>query len=119
MMGLRKNPPTQIGGHDVVEVIDYQSGEANNHKTDTTRTLDAAKGNVLAFTFTDQGHTRVTARPSGTEPKIKYYISTTSADHPDLTSGAIAQTKHSIDALANEIIDGMLQSADDALNQQP
>jgi phosphoglucomutase len=115
MTGLRKNPPTQIGGHDVVEVIDYQSGEAKNLQTGTTRTLDAGKGNVLAFTFTDQGHTRVTARPSGTEPKIKYYISTTSADNPQRASSNLAQTKQNIDTLAQEIIAGMLHTADQAL----
>ena len=115
MIGLRENPPTQIGGHDVVEVIDYQSGEAKNLKTGTTRTLNSAKGNVLAFTFTDPGHTRVTARPSGTEPKIKYYVSTTSADHPNLTTDDLSKTKQNIDNLANEIITGMLQAADATL----
>lgn len=115
MVGLRQNPPSQIGGHDVIEVIDFQSGQAKNLKTGTTRTLDAGKGNVLAFTFTDEGHTRVTARPSGTEPKIKYYISATSADHPKLTSPNLVQTKQNIDTLAQEIITGMLQAADQAL----
>lgn len=115
MIGLRENSPTQIGGHDVVEVIDYQSGQAKNLKTGRTRTLDSSKGNVLAFTFTDAGHTRVTARPSGTEPKIKYYISATSADHPQLASDDLTQSKQNIDTLANEIIDGMLQAADQAL----
>lgn len=115
MIGLRDNPPTQIGGHNVVEVIDYQSGEAKNLKTGTTRRLDAAKGNVLSFTFTDPGHTRVTARPSGTEPKIKYYISTTSADHPTLATSDLAQTKQNIDTLASEIISGMLQAANATL----
>jgi phosphomannomutase len=115
MVGLRENPPTRIGGHDVVEVIDYQAGEAKNLKTGRTRILDAGKGNVLAFTFTDRGHTRVTARPSGTEPKIKYYISATSADHPDLTSDDLLVTKQNIDRLANEVIAGMLTGAEDAL----
>lgn len=115
MIGLRANPPSEIGGHNVVEVIDYQSGEAKNLKTGSTRKLDSAKGNVLAFTFTDQGHTRVTARPSGTEPKIKYYISATSADYPNLTADNLVQTKQNIDNLANEIINGMLTAADQAL----
>ncbi|MBT3603863.1 MAG: phospho-sugar mutase [Candidatus Latescibacteria bacterium] len=115
MIGLRENSPTQIGGHEVVEVIDYQSGQAKNLKTGAIRTLDAGKGNVLAFTFTEAGHTRVTARPSGTEPKIKYYISATSADHPQLASNDLVQSKQNIDSLANEIITGMLEAADQAL----
>ncbi|MDP6040408.1 MAG: phospho-sugar mutase, partial [Candidatus Latescibacteria bacterium] len=93
MIGLRENPPTEIGGHTVVEVIDYQTNEARNLQTEATRKVESASGNVLAFTFTDAGHTRVTARPSGTEPKIKYYISATSADHPDLTSNDLDQTR--------------------------
>ncbi|MDA0712340.1 MAG: phospho-sugar mutase, partial [bacterium] len=115
MVGLRAHPPTVIGGHEVLEVLDYLSGQAKNLKTGVTRILDAGRGNVLAFTFTEIGHTRVTARPSGTEPKIKYYISATSADHPDLASDSLAATRQNIDALAGEIIAGMLLAANQAL----
>ena len=116
MIGLRENSPKRIGGHTVVEVIDYQSNEARNLQTGATRQVESATGNVLAFTFTDAGHTRVTARPSGTEPKIKYYISATSADHKDLTSDDLNQTRKNIDQHADEIINGMLIAADQALN---
>lgn len=112
MAGLRANPPKEIGGHKVVEVIDYQTSQAQNIQTGTTRNLNSGKGNVLAFTFTDQGHTRVTARPSGTEPKIKYYISATSADHPNLVGDSLLQTRQNIDQLASEVIAGMLKTAD-------
>lgn len=115
MAGLRTNPPSRIGGRDVVSVIDRQTGLARNLKTGTEHTIDGPKGNVLIFTFTEAGHTRVTARPSGTEPKIKYYVSATSADHPGLASGDLQQTKASVDQLAAQIITGMLEAANGML----
>ncbi len=115
MSGLRSNPPLEIGNHQVVEVIDRQIGEAKNLITGESRQVEGVAGNVLAFTFTDSGHTRVTARPSGTEPKIKYYVSATSADHPDLTESDLTRTKSNVDRLAEEIINGMLKAAENAL----
>ena len=115
MNGLRQNPPAEIGGHKVVEVIDRQTNTVRNLQTNTTRTIQGSTGNVLAFTLTAEGHTRVTARPSGTEPKIKYYVSATSADYPDLAGEDLTQTRENIDQLAEEIINGMLDSAEYAL----
>tara|TARA_B100000900_G_scaffold404554_1_gene413067 strand:- start:833 stop:2527 length:1695 start_codon:yes stop_codon:yes gene_type:complete len=63
MEDLRKNTPTSIIGEEVVEFIDY----LESHKT------GLPKSNVLQF-ITNKG-TKLTARPSGTEPKIKFYFS--------------------------------------------
>lgn len=63
MDDMRKNTPTSIVGEEVVEFIDY----LESHKT------GLPKSNVLQF-ITAQG-TKLTARPSGTEPKIKFYFS--------------------------------------------
>ena len=63
MEDLRKNTPTSIIGEEVVEFIDY----LESHKT------GLPKSNVLQF-ITSKG-TKLTARPSGTEPKIKFYFS--------------------------------------------
>lgn len=63
MEDLRKNTPTFIIGEEVVEFIDY----LESHKT------GLPKSNVLQF-ITNKG-TKLTARPSGTEPKIKFYFS--------------------------------------------
>ena len=115
MNGLRQNPPAEIGGHKVVEIIDRQTNTVRNLQTGTTRIVQGATGNVLVFTLTEEGHTRVTARPSGTEPKIKYYVSATSADYPDLAGEDLTQTRENIDQLAEEIINGMLDSAEYAL----
>ncbi len=60
MEGLRRSPPTRVGASPVRSVRDYKKGEK------------LPPSNVLAFELEDGG--RVTARPSGTEPKIKYYF---------------------------------------------
>jgi len=63
MSGLRKNPPSTIAGEEVLKVVDYLEPQKTG----------LPKSNVLQF-ITNKG-TKVTARPSGTEPKIKYYFS--------------------------------------------
>ena len=117
MTGLREDPPAEIGGHKVVEVIDRQTNIVHNVQTGKPRTIRGAMGNVLAFTFTEEGHTRVTARPSGTEPKIKYYVSATSADCADLAGEDLEQTRENVDQLAQKIVNGMLVSAEHALSR--
>ena len=116
MNGLRNHPPAEIGGHPVFEVIDHQAGQATHVQTGKTRSVEGTTGNVMAFTFTEQGHTRVTARPSGTEPKIKFYVSATSVDHPDLASSDLSRTRTAVDALAIKILDGMLLAAEATLS---
>ena len=115
MNGLRQNPPAAIGGYRVVEVIDRQTNTVHNLQTGNTRTIEGSTGNVLAFTLSEKGHTRVTARPSGTEPKIKYYVSVTSADCADLAGEDLTQTRKNVDQFAYEIVNGMLDSAEYAL----
>ena len=112
MESLRNRPPRKIGGRDVVEIIDRREGRALNPHTGTTRTIGGAKGDVIAFTFTSAGHTRVTARPSGTEPKIKYYVSAGSVDHPRLCGTNLQATKTAIDRLAAQILEGMVDEAE-------
>lgn len=70
---LRTNPPTEIDGSKVVMIKDYQSLESINPIENAKEAIDLPKSNVLQY-FTEDG-TKVTARPSGTEPKIKFYFS--------------------------------------------
>jgi phosphoglucomutase len=73
MAGFRQNPPSTLGGDKVVLVKDYKSSTELDIITGKITAIDLPKSNVLQFT-TDTGHV-ISARPSGTEPKIKYYIS--------------------------------------------
>jgi len=73
MVGLRDNPLKEINGQRVVMVEDYQSSIAKNLLTNEEEVLDMPKSDVLIYYLEDG--TKICARPSGTEPKIKFYFS--------------------------------------------
>ncbi len=73
MKSFRENPPKQLAGSDVVTVKDYADLNMKNLKTGEITKMDMpTTSNVLQF-FTADG-TKVSIRPSGTEPKIKFYV---------------------------------------------
>lgn len=76
MEGYRKQPPTEIAGMKVVTLLDYQLQLSTNLQTGTQTKIALPKSNVLQF-VTEDG-TKISARPSGTEPKIKFYFSVNS-----------------------------------------
>lgn len=112
MTQLRQDPPTAIGSYPVIRVVDYQTGGFRNLKTGDSGVVEGEKGNVLAFTLSDAGHTRVTVRPSGTEPKIKYYVSASSIDVEGATRNDLAATKKNVDTAAHEILDAITEIAE-------
>ncbi|CAM1340748.1 phospho-sugar mutase [Tenacibaculum aestuarii] len=73
MDDLRNNPLTDIDGSKVEYLYDYQSSTRKNLITGEETTIDIPKSNVLIY-HTEDG-TKIAARPSGTEPKIKFYFS--------------------------------------------
>lgn len=73
MVELREKPLSEIVGQRVVCVEDYQSGEAKNLFTNEIEQINIPKSNVLIYYLEDG--TKIAARPSGTEPKIKFYFS--------------------------------------------
>ena len=73
MEELRSKPPKQIAGSDVVYLRDYKLGKVTNFADGSSFETGLPSSNVLQFE-TAEG-TIVTARPSGTEPKIKFYFS--------------------------------------------
>ncbi|MEP7093768.1 MAG: phospho-sugar mutase, partial [Flavobacterium sp.] len=73
MIDLRENPLKEINGQRVIMVEDYQSSVALNLLTGEESVMDMPKSNVLIY-YTEDG-SKICARPSGTEPKIKFYIS--------------------------------------------
>lgn len=80
MEGYRNNPPKTINGSPVVMLLDYELQKGKNPQTGEEWTIDLPKSNVLQFVLEDDS--KISARPSGTEPKIKFYFSvnTTLAD---------------------------------------
>lgn len=85
---LRKNLPKKIAGQPIVEIEDYESLKKTQISTGKTEKIDLPQSDVLLFRLQDQ--TRLVIRPSGTEPKIKIYASTSLPAPPDLAQG-IAQ----------------------------
>ena len=72
MENIRTNPPTKLGKYDVLEFRDYKVGTVKNLKTLETKSTNLPQSNVLYFDLSDNAWCCV--RPSGTEPKIKFYI---------------------------------------------
>lgn len=72
MLAFRENPPKTLIGLEVVRIKDYQKQLDIDLKNNTEKALDFPKSNVLQF-FLEDG-SKVSVRPSGTEPKIKFYF---------------------------------------------
>lgn len=73
MEDFRHKTPSTIAGERIIQVLDYQSSESKDVVHNTISPIDLPKSNVVQF-ITEEG-TKITARPSGTEPKIKFYVS--------------------------------------------
>ena len=73
MQAYRTNPPQKITGSGVVQLLDYQNQTNTNLQSGESKKIDLPKSNVLQFILEDG--TKISARPSGTEPKIKFYFS--------------------------------------------
>lgn len=99
MADFRSNPPQTINGKALVELIDYQTSEAKNLRNGTVTKIDLPKSNVLQL-ITEDG-TKVSARPSGTEPKIKFYIS---VNTPLESKEAYDETKDQLEATIDQMV---------------
>jgi len=73
MVEYRANPPKLINGSELVMIKDYLSGKAIDLQNNSETDIDLPKSNVLQF-FLEDG-SKISVRPSGTEPKIKFYFS--------------------------------------------
>lgn len=73
MQGYRTNPPATINGSTVCELLDYELQIGKDLESGESWTIDLPKSNVIQF-ITEDG-SKISARPSGTEPKIKFYFS--------------------------------------------
>ncbi|MFT4834950.1 MAG: phosphoglucomutase [Marinoscillum sp.] len=76
MVRLRENPPKKLAGSALIELIDYELSTSKNISTGELSKINYPKSDVLQFLTSDG--TKVSVRPSGTEPKIKFYFSVNS-----------------------------------------
>jgi len=73
MAGFRENPPRELNASRVMSIRDYLKQESTDLRTGAKTSLDLPKSNVLQFLLEDGS--KISVRPSGTEPKIKFYFS--------------------------------------------
>ncbi len=78
MKELRENPFKEIASSKVVKIEDFESSERKNIDKGTSEKMDIPKSNVLIY-YTEDG-SKIAARPSGTEPKIKFYMSVNTSE---------------------------------------
>ena len=97
MKDLSTNPLKEIAGSPVVSIEDYNTSTRVDVLNNTTVTLDIPKSNVLIY-YTQDG-SKIAARPSGTEPKIKFYISVQDKEQPNIS----ALLKDKINAICTDL----------------
>ncbi|MCE2895482.1 MAG: phospho-sugar mutase [Flammeovirgaceae bacterium] len=73
MKTFRENPPSKLGGERVIRKLDYKLREETNLVSGEKKSIDLSSSDVLQF-YTETGN-KISVRPSGTEPKIKFYVS--------------------------------------------
>jgi phosphoglucomutase len=102
MNGYRNNPPLAINNSRVIQINDYEKLISQDKVKGTTVKIDLAKSDVLQF-FLDDG-SKISVRPSGTEPKIKFYFSV----NTKLDSAVkFEETERVLDARISRIIEDM------------
>jgi len=102
MVAYRSNAPKEIAGKKVIKIIDYQSKELLDLEKNETTATRLPSSNVLQF-FLENG-SKISIRPSGTEPKLKYYISV----KLDLSSKEqYLKTEQKADANIREILNAL------------
>ncbi|AWX43100.1 Phosphoglucomutase (alpha-D-glucose-1,6-bisphosphate-dependent) [Flagellimonas maritima] len=102
LIDFKENPVKSVQGSKVVWIEDYNTSVAKNVQTGEEKTINLPKSNVLIYE-TEDG-TRIAARPSGTEPKVKFYISTNAkldkaADYKSVNS----QLEAKLDGIQSEL----------------
>ena len=102
MEGYRKNPPLNICGTAVQTLLDYELQIAKNLQTGEEWKIDLPKSNVLQFVMDDG--TKISARPSGTEPKIKFYFS---VNEPLISAAKFHETEKLLNDKITAIIKDM------------
>ncbi len=102
MNNFRNNPPERIAGSGVAEIIDYQLQKHRFIKAGREDVVKLPKSNVLQFLLDDSS--KITMRPSGTEPKIKFYFSVKGKlDEPQNYRSAESRLQKKIDEIIDDL----------------
>jgi len=102
MRSFRQDPPTSLDGSPIIRIDDYQESTSRDTRVGSANPIDLPKSNVLIYT-TEDG-TRLAARPSGTEPKIKFYVSVSGEiSHPGSYAGAKKELEAKMDRILDEL----------------
>ena len=102
MIDARENPLKEINGSKVTRIEDYQLSKAKNFITNTDEDIDIPKSNVIIY-YTEDG-SKIALRPSGTEPKIKFYMSVNAPlSSVDAYASVDAQLKQKINAIVDDM----------------
>jgi phosphoglucomutase len=102
MQGYRANPPATINGSPVVQLLDYQTRVGKNLQSGNVWDIELPKSNVLQFILEDGS--KISARPSGTEPKIKFYFSVkTTLESPEKFDETEKQLDDKIKAIISDM----------------
>jgi phosphoglucomutase len=103
MTNYRANPPKTIGGDNVIRSLDYKTSLEKNFQTGLTKKIALPTSDVIQF-YTEDG-SKISVRPSGTEPKIKFYISVhTKLDSKANFESASARLDKKINLLEHDIL---------------
>lgn len=102
MRQMRADPPSEINGSRLLKLRDYSNSTEKDIATGKETAIDFPVSNVLQF-FTEDG-SKISARPSGTEPKIKFYISVNdSLASPDAYDATLDALNHRIDGIVSSL----------------
>ena len=102
MVDARENPLKEINGSKVIRIEDYELSKAKNFITNKDEIIDMPKSNVLIY-YTADGN-KIALRPSGTEPKIKFYMSVNAPlASVEEFSTVNSQLQHKIDSILKDM----------------
>lgn len=102
MENYRKQPPQQLAGSPVVQLLDYQLQQSTHLLTGEKKPIALPKSNVLQFITADGS--KISARPSGTEPKIKFYFSVNAPlPNKEAYETVLEQLKYKIDHIIRDM----------------
>ncbi len=97
MTNIRNNPPKSFGDYTVTKFLDYQTSKAIDYETGAEENINQPKSNVLYFDLNDNAWCCV--RPSGTEPKIKFYIG--------VKGTSLNDAKEKLEALKSNVLNSL------------